>query len=54
MSLPQQPDRDTFSGPDLEAYDAVLERRRRVQADTTHASAYYGALLNSPPAAAVG
>jgi hypothetical protein len=54
---PPQPGRSTFTGDELKAYDEVLDRRRRLMPDLAaaedlDAGPYYGALLNSPRAAA--
>jgi hypothetical protein len=51
--LPPLPDRDQIEEPELDAYDGVLERQRKLWAGApTDSNAYFGALLNSPPLAA--
>jgi hypothetical protein len=49
MRPPQVPDRDSFSGDDLVAYDFVADRQKNLwQGSPLNSDIYFGALMNSP------
>ena len=57
---PKQPDRSTVSGDEVEAFDAVIDRERRMSGGASaapdeafQATPFVGALLTSPPLAAL-